>query len=215
MLFDHHIHSKYSCLDSMSEIDDIIERARKNGLGAIAISDHDTIEGSLKAAKKSSKLIVIPSMEISSLGGHIIGLGINKRVEGELSAKETVKRIHGLGGLAIAAHPYDTVRRGVGDLCYRLEFDAIEINGHCLYGNHTAEEVARKSGKPLVGGSDAHSLDGIGAICTEIEGESAEEILENIKKGNCRVIYKRNKLALKGSILADKITRRYKLRKRS
>ena len=209
MLFDLHIHSKYSSLDSVTEIEDIIESAKRVGMGAIAISDHDVIEGSLKAAKLSSKeLIIIPSMEISSLDGHIIGLGIRELVRRDLPAAETVERIHALGGLAIAAHPYDTLRRGVGDLSWKTGFDAIEVNGHCLYGNSRAEGEAKKHGKPVVGGSDAHSANEVGIICTRVDGKSANEILGNIRKGLCNPVYKRNLVSLKTSVLAGKLSRR-------
>ena len=209
MLFDHHIHSSYSVLDSSSGVEDIIKTAREIGLGAIAVSDHDAIEGSLMATRLAPKgLIVIPSMEISSADGHIVGLGIREKVERYLPAKETVDRIHKLGGLAIAAHPYDTVRHGVGDLCWKLPFDAIEINGHCLYGNGKAERIAAKHKKPLVGGSDAHSIGEIATICTDVEGKDAKEVLENIKKGRCKVVYRKNLVSLKASILTGKVSRR-------
>jgi len=209
MFFDLHIHSKYSYLDSVAEIGDIIKVAKKAGMGAIAISDHDAIEGSLKAAKLSSKeLIIIPSMEISSVDGHIIGLGIKELVKRDMPAAETVEKIHALGGIAIAAHPYDTLRRGVGDLSWKVGFDAVEVNGHCLYGNGKAESEAKKHGKSVVGGSDAHSANEIGIICTRVDGKSAEEILENIKKGLCKPAYKKNPVSLKTSVLAGKISRR-------
>jgi len=215
MLFDYHIHSKYSVLDSRSEIADILKMGKSIGLGAIAISDHDAIEGALKAMIFSSReFIVIPAMEISSQEGHIVGLGLRKAVERDLSAEETVRRIRELGALAIAAHPYDTFRSGVGDLCWKLGFDAIEINGHCLYGNSKAEKAAKEHGIPLVGGSDAHSVDEIGSICTEVNGGSAAEILDAIRCGRCRPVYKKNKASLKASIVVRKLSRKYQKAKR-
>lgn len=209
MLFDLHIHSKYSRLDSASEIEDIIRIAKERGLGAIAISDHDTIEGSLKAAKLSSKeLIIIPSIEICSRDGHVIGLGLTKQVEWGLTTKETVDRVHDLGGLAIAAHPYDHLRSGVGDLCWMVDFDAIEINSHCLYGNSEAKKAAKKHKKPMVGGSDAHSVNEVGAICTEVNGNTVGEILENIKQGKCKPVYMKNFMSLKAATIANKISRK-------
>lgn len=214
MLFDFHIHSKYSVYDSASEIGDIIEKARKKGLGAIAVSDHDEIRGSLEAAKHSGRgLIVITSTEVGSADGHIIALGVKERIEPGLPAEETVRRIHKLDGIAIAAHPYDRLRSGVGDLCWKLDFDAVEINSHCLYGNGDAEEAARKHGKPLVGGSDAHAVSEIGTVCTEVEGRTADEIIGNIKAGRCGVVYTRNLISLKANVLTGKITRRVLRRK--
>jgi predicted metal-dependent phosphoesterase TrpH len=210
MLFDHHIHSKYSESDSVSEIDDIIHAAIELGLDGIAISDHNAIEGSLLASKKSSgKLIILPSTEISSIEGHIVGLGVRKGIEKYLHAEETVELIHKQGGLAIAAHPYDSFRSGVGDLCWKLPFDAIEINGHCLHGNGKAEKAARLHKKPLVGGSDAHVVEGIGAICTELEAEGPKDILDSIREGKCMPVLNKSGVALKASILRQKIARRY------
>ncbi len=213
MLFDHHVHSKYSVRDSRSEINDIIEVAKGTGLGGVSISDHDAIEGSLKASKRSSKeFVIIRSMEVSSLDGHIIALGVKKRVERDMSAKETIDAIHKQGGIAIAAHPYDSFRRGVGDLTFELDFDAIEINGHCLRGNGQAESIAKEHGIPLVGGSDAHSLSGIGAICTSVEGKTSKEVLENIKKGKCHPVQRKHDAILKTEIIIDKI--KYRISKK-
>lgn len=208
MLFDHHVHSKYSVLDSSSEISDIIGAAKERELGGIAVTDHDAIGGSLKAAKLSSgELLIVPGMEVSSLEGHIVGLGIRRLVERDLSAEETVERIHKQGGLAVAAHPYDTFRSGVGDLCWKLDFDAIEVNGHCVYGNGKAKKAAEEHGKPLVGGSDAHTPDDIGTFATEVGGGSAEELLGNIKRGECRVVQRRSSAMWKASVLKGRVSR--------
>jgi predicted metal-dependent phosphoesterase TrpH len=208
MLFDHHIHSRYSYLDSDSDVGDIVSYSEKIGLGGIAISDHNEIQGSVELMGMDTKLIRVPSLEISSADGHIVALGISEIIERDLSAEETIGRIHDKGGLAIAAHPYDTFRHGLKDLCWRLDIDAVEINGHCLYGNSKAKKAAQRHGKPLVGGSDAHSLRDIGAIATEVGGKDAKGILENIKKGECKVVYRRNLASMKASIMADKIVRR-------
>lgn len=215
MIFDLHIHSKYSTLDSMSEIPDIIETARNIGLNGIAVTDHDVIAGSLEALRYSPKdLLIIPGMEVSSLDGHIVALGVRQKIAPDLPAEETVDKIHDVCGIAIAAHPYDKFRHGVRDLCYELDFDAIEINGHCLMGNTKTGKIAKREGKPLTGGSDAHSLNGIGAIATEVEGNSMEEIFDNIRSGLCKPVFGRNKFKHKVSIITDKISRRYGLSRR-
>ncbi len=214
MLFDHHIHSKYSTGESTSEIPDILDVARRVGLGGVAISDHNQIRGSLEAVSRYSThgLVVIPSVEISSSDGHIVGLGLKELVERDLTAEETIEKIHRAGGLAIAAHPYDKFRSGVGDLSWRLEFDAIEINGHCLYGNRKARDMARRHGKPLVGGSDAHALGDIGSVATEVDGNTPGEILQNIQEGRCKAVYRVPPSLLKARVLLDKVQRRYSLR---
>lgn len=78
-----------------------------------------------------------------------------------------------------------------------------------MIGNSQAEKVAREKNRPLVGGSDAHALSGIGTIATESEAGSVDELLENIRKGKCNYVTKKNKVTHKVSIMTDKITRRY------
>jgi hypothetical protein len=65
-----------------------------------------------------------------------------------------------------------------------------------------------------VGGSDAHSLGGIGTIATETEAKSVIELLENIRCGWCNPVFKKNKFRHKVSIVTDKISRRYGLSRR-
>ena len=105
MKFDPHIHSVYSG-DSRSEVIDILIEAEKKGLDAIAISDHNEIEGSRLARSYGGNIIVVPSIEISSDKGHILGLGVDEIIPKGLSAVETVDRIHDAGGLAIVPHPF-------------------------------------------------------------------------------------------------------------
>ena len=59
---DLHIHTNYS-RDGESRIEDIIRRAELIGLDAIAITDHDTIEGARAALTIPTKVIIIPGIE--------------------------------------------------------------------------------------------------------------------------------------------------------
>ncbi|MBN2517595.1 MAG: PHP domain-containing protein [Candidatus Altiarchaeota archaeon] len=210
MIFDLHIHSKYSKFDSVSEVKDIVARAKRIGLDGIAVSDHNEIKGALEALSYSSDdFMVIPATEVSSADGHIVALGVKEIVERDLPAKETIELIHSAGGIAIAAHPYDKFRHGVKDLCWKLDFNAIEINGHCLVGNSQARRIAREKGKPLVGGSDAHAISGIGSITTKVDAKDVDDLLGKISKGECSYVIGKNKLVHKVSIVADKISRKY------
>lgn len=219
MLLDLHIHSKYSVLDSKSDIVDIIAAARKAGLDGIAVTDHNEIKGALEALALAAsalysegqmkRFIVIPGIEVSSIEGHIVCLGVRKRIERDLSAEETIAKVHDMSGIAIAAHPYDRFRDGVRDLCFKLPFDAIEINGHCLWGNSYASKMAREHGKPLVGGSDAHSVNGVGTVTTEVRADpTIEAVLGAIRAGQCKPVVRKNRLSHKASILTDKIARK-------
>jgi len=201
--FDIHIHSNYS--DGANSVGEIVKHAKKIGLDGIAITDHNEIEGSLRAMEfDSAELGVIPGIEVSSKEGHIVGLGVEEVVYSDLSAEETVKRIHELGGLAIAVHPYDRIRQGVGDLIYELDFDAVEIyNGHTMSVTKCPEDVMGGLKIPAVCGSDAHCLDEIGMAVIKVNGDPLEairngdvKIEEHIKKRRILRNYFRKRMGL-------------------
>ncbi len=188
---DLHIHSKHSN-DGFEEVSNIFKTAKEKGIDCIAITDHNSVAG-LKEAKKLAKkhkIILIPGVEVTSKDGDIIGLGVEKNIPRDLSAEDTIEKIHELGGLAIAAHPYGNLLHGnvLRDKVKRLKFDAIEvINGRSPMQNKKATDAAESFLIPKVAGSDAHILDEIGNAYTIIEGKTPKQILENIKKGKTKV----------------------------
>ncbi|MEM2918362.1 MAG: PHP domain-containing protein [Candidatus Altiarchaeota archaeon] len=201
-IFDIHIHSNYS--DGVNSPEEIVRYAKKIGLSGIAITDHNEIRGSLKAMKFQDKNFnVIPGIEISAIEGHILALYVKEKISALLSAEETIEIIHKLGGIAIAAHPYDFFRGGVRDLIFKLKFDAIEIeNGHTLYSTKKPSEI-KKSNLPLVGGSDAHSLDEIGSVSILVPEN--ENLVDAIKNNSVEILSKRSKIKTIGNFLKRRI----------
>lgn len=188
MKIDTHIHSKYS-KDSITPLEDIIKYSQKIGLNAIAITDHDEIEGTWAIKKLEHKgLILIPGEEVSSTKGHIVALGITDYIKPLQTPEETIDQIHDNAGIAIAAHPYCYYRSGLGDIVRSLAIEAMETkNSRFIFGvsNLIAKKVSDKNRIPEIGASDAHFVKGIGRCYTEIpECDSVDEIIKNIKKGN-------------------------------
>jgi len=67
---DMHYHSRFS--DSYTRIQTIIKKARKKSMG-VSVTDHNAIEGSLKASKYAQDVMAIPGIEVSSMEGpHIL-----------------------------------------------------------------------------------------------------------------------------------------------
>src|SRR3972149_956024 len=120
---DLHVHTTYS-MDSIITPKDLVFYAKKRGLTAIAVTDHNQVEGARKIAAETDFLI-IPGTEVTSLGGHIVGLNVNEIVPRGLSADETVDRIHDAGGVAIACHPFALFKGSVGKHV-SSKFDAVE-----------------------------------------------------------------------------------------
>jgi predicted metal-dependent phosphoesterase TrpH len=78
---DMHVHSFYS--DGSMSPDEIIESAGKNGVGVLAVADHNVIGGSLIIKEKCEKngIKFIPAVEIDSIeketNFHILAYGFN------------------------------------------------------------------------------------------------------------------------------------------
>jgi len=184
MRIDLHVHTAYS-MDGHCTIKDAIRSAKAKGLDGFAIADHNTVAGHKEAKKLSEKgFIIIPSIEVSSSGGHIVGLGVSEDIPRDLSPEETVEKIKGQGGLAIAAHPFAPGRNP--SMIYRAKFDAMEvINSRAIFpSNNLARRFAERNKIPGVGGSDAHHCYDIGLAYTNLNCEmSVDSICSKIRKG--------------------------------
>lgn len=185
---DIHVHTNHS-YDSIIKPEEVVFYAEKRGLDGVAITDHDKIDCALKMARKTNFLI-IPGIEISSLNGHVLGLNIQEPIPKGLSADETVDRIHGLGGIAVACHPISLFKGSLGERT-SSKFDAVEvINASAFPFNYSvkhSQKIASRLGKAKVGGSDAHYGPEIGCAYTLVYAESeVEEIVKSISKGLCQ-----------------------------
>jgi hypothetical protein len=194
---DLHMHT--NCSDGWPSPVELVDHvSRSSGLSVIAVTDHDTIEGALRASDRASKiggrLEVIVGEEVSSRDGHIVGLFLERRVRPGMSAAATVHAIHDQGGLAVAVHPFWRTQRrvrggpvhGVGWLAAELDFDAIEVEnatpGFYLF-NQLARRMNTGVGAAELGGSDAHILDAVGRAYTEFHGRTAKALRTAITKG--------------------------------
>ncbi len=174
---DPHVHSDGS-YDAYDPVDMLLEQAADIGLDGIVITDHDTIEESLKAAKMAPEygLIGIPGVEVSSRHGHVLAIGVEEMPAVGAPLGETVQEIRELGGVAIVAHPFQFTRHGARKK-HITDGDAIEVYNSWLftgYRNRRAMTFAKNRGYPQIGSSDAHSMTLVGRAYTEIEIDPAE-----------------------------------------
>ena len=187
MLVELHCHTRYS--DGLASVEEIILKAARE-LGAIAITDHNTLAGYKVAKKLKMEVILIPGAEISSQDGHILALGIGENIEPHMPALDTIDAIHGQGGIAIAAHPFGGFTRpGINDSDIAKCMDAIEVlnGGTFMKQNNQAFALARKLKKPKVSGSDAHLLKNVGRFAFSIDTNDIDGILNSIKKGKVKL----------------------------
>jgi predicted metal-dependent phosphoesterase TrpH len=188
VMADLHVHSIYS-KDSVITPKDIVYYSKKRGLNAVAVTDHNNIEGAWKIAKETDFLI-IPGMEVSSRDGHIVALNVSRLISSGLSADETVEQIHEANGVAIACHPHAYFKGSLRQYV-SAKFDAIEvINARAFPFKRSvkmAEKSAARFGLSRVAGTDAHYGPQIGSGYTVIDAEpNVDAVSKAIVAGRCQ-----------------------------
>jgi predicted metal-dependent phosphoesterase TrpH len=167
---DLHMHTSWS-YDCAVDPAELVDHAEAEGLGAIAVTDHNAFGGALAAAAaaRGRDLVVIPGEEVKTDGqGEVIGLFLEREVPRGLSFADTIAAIREQGGLVYLPHPFDrmhaipdpaTLHRHLADI------DVLEVyNARLLFEaqNEEAFRFARKYDLTMGAGSDAHVLQGVG-----------------------------------------------------
>ena len=209
---DLHVHSVYSG-DSINTIDVIVNTLREKGFQGYAIADHDTIKGNEEALTRNGGLVIVPALEVSSKGAHILALDPTESVKVGLSAAETVDLIHNQGATAVLAHPFGFPRSWVrmNQVC-EAGFDAIEVANSAQipysYIRDLNRGLADKLSLPYTGGSDSHIPETLGRAFTVVDTPSTDlnDIIKSIKDGRTEVYGK-------GITIRERIL--HKIRKKS
>jgi predicted metal-dependent phosphoesterase TrpH len=189
---DLHVHSQAS-RDSRSTCEQIVRAARRRGLDRVAITDHNSIAGALKARELAPELIIVGE-EIATSAGEVIALFLSEPVPRGLTPTETVRRVHAQGGIAGVSHPMENFRREamreeallelIGELDFLEVFNARVLD---MRVNQRAARLAQERGLPGSSGSDAHTPGEIGRAWVEIPPfTNAAEFLVALRAGQVR-----------------------------
>jgi predicted metal-dependent phosphoesterase TrpH len=167
---DLHMHTSHSH-DCSIEPAALVAHAEAEGLGAIAVTDHNALAGGLEAADlaRGRELIVIAGEEIKTdRDGEVIGLFLQEEIPRGLSFADTVAAIREQEGVVYVPHPFDRMHAipAPATLHRHLpEIDVLEVyNARLLFDAYNVEALrfARKYGLLAGAGSDAHVLQGVG-----------------------------------------------------
>jgi predicted metal-dependent phosphoesterase TrpH len=202
--FDIHIHTKIFSDCSFIEPADLIQRAVRSGLHGIALTEHgvrwpDEKFDGLRRLADPHGLILINGQEIlaasakNGMEGEFLVFGLKKTLAGTFPAAELAERVHGEGGILIAAHPFKLYRGGkhhyygAGNLIYELPLDALELYhpGHNERALAKVRKAMEELGLPGTGSSDAHKIFEVGSFVTFFENEvrGEEDFLREIRGG--------------------------------
>jgi len=165
---DVHVHTRYSG-HSILKVEDVARIAKKRCLDAVAITDHDAIEGAVELSKVFPTIV---AEEVSSDEGDVIGLFLREKVE-KGPALDVMDKIRAQGALVMIPHPFDTLRKeALMNEELVLKGDIIEIfNSRVVrqQDNERARKFAVDRNLPMIVGSDAHTSVEIGRSFIEID----------------------------------------------
>jgi PHP domain/Glycosyltransferase Family 4 len=186
---DLHMHTDHSH-DCATPVEVLLATAREQGLGAIAVTDHNEISGALEASKQAEEagVKVIVGEEVKTAGqGEVIGLFLEEKIPRGLSLENTVAEIKRQGGLVYVPHPFDRMH-AVPDYEHVLaildDVDAIEIyNPRVAIGsfNEEAQRFAAKYRIIAGAGSDSHVAQGLGSVRIRMRDfDGPQEFLQSL-----------------------------------
>ena len=182
MLIDLHVHSHHTRGCTLAPRD-VLRKAKEAGLDGVVFTDLNTLDGleEFRTAGREEGVLALCGVEIATDHGHYLcyfpdpaKIPAPPQVFGSATpwpVREVLAKVRELGGVVVAAHPYDkTVERPSGDFIFTLDgLSAIEgLNVHRKGPtNDLAVEAADHMNLPCTGASGASSsLDEVGKAAT-------------------------------------------------
>jgi predicted metal-dependent phosphoesterase TrpH len=189
ILCDLHMHTEHSH-DCAVPVETLLDYAEAQGLGAIAVTDHNVFTGAQEAVElaRHRRLTVIPGEEVKTDAGEVIGLFLEQEIPRGMSMGDTIAAIREQNGVVYLPHPFDrlhTIPEAQSLHRHLAEIDVFEVyNARLLFEgfNDEALRFARKYNLTMGAGSDAHVLQGVGTGLVRMRAfETPEEFLISLR----------------------------------
>lgn len=187
---DLHIHTLAS--DGVSNVAEILAAAERAGLDVVAITDHERIDAGYAARAMAEarglRVQVVLGEEISTRGGHLLALFIERRIKPWGSLRSSIAQVHEQGGLAIVAHPLipyplcasaASIRRLLEESDTAFHPDGAEAFNPTTAGMRwgaRAPAFVEEVGLAALGSSDAHRAEDVGKAVTTFAGSTADDL---------------------------------------
>lgn len=196
---DMHIHTEKSP-DSRTPLADIAKSLLEKGLNCAVVTDHDTF--GIDDVTVIDGVTFIPGVEFTTDRGHLLGVFMSGFEKPSYNGKkcnfvEAAEIIHKYGGLCILAHPYEYTQKTVDEISRSVRsaasfLDGIEaFNCRAVNKRHNANDLARSIANelmmPVSCGSDGHMPAEYGMAYIEAEGESVQDIKDEIIAGRIKM----------------------------
>ncbi len=201
MTIDLHVHTSDASPCSSAPVDALIEEAKRIGLDAICLTDHNVVWDleQVEDLRQRHGFLVLRGNEITTDQGDMIVFGLHRDIKGVIKLEELRAEVSKFDGFMIVAHPFrGFLTFGIGQLGLTPEkamarplfasVDAIEVlnSKSTAKENDFAAKVAAGLHLPATGGSDAHEVSEVGIFATRFRRVIQDErgLVEALKAGD-------------------------------
>lgn len=189
MKVEFHCHTIYS-RDSLSSLEDVLKKCDERGVERLAITDHNTIRGALRAQEMDPQRVIVGEEIVTREGGEILALFVKEEVPRGLPAVEAMRRLKEQDAFISLSHPFDYGRHGWTRAMLEKvlpDLDAVEVFNARTLSPEMNRRAARFAAEyELAGtvGSDAHFVLEVGQTTMALPAfNSAAELREVIWQG--------------------------------
>jgi hypothetical protein len=198
---DLHAHTTFS--DGLLSPIDLVTQARRRGLDAFAVTEHNLLFPA-KVARAWSRLVggppVLLGEEVTTGRYHLLAIGIESRVPARQPIDDVIADIHAQGGLAFAAHPVGRFQAALVPV--RSSLDGSEVAHPLMYGDRGTgfrwtqmrdwyrDTRAEGLHPTAIGSSDYHGFSMLGLCRTLVfaKGDDEAAVLEALHAGRTVVL---------------------------
>ena len=192
---DLHVHTVYSG-DSLITPKRLVDALQAHSfLKAVAVTDHNTMEGYHLVAKLASAydgILILPGIEAMTPQGEVLIIGTDERPPMPSTPEELIEFAADRNAVSIIPHPF-RAPSGLGDYARHLKPTAIEVYNPTAMPiqNRMALQLAKEMNLPQVAASDAHNIEEVGVAYTKIDAaQNMDDVLKAIKNGQTQPIQK-------------------------
>lgn len=208
--FDLHVHTIHGSSDSGLSPKELVVEAERIGLDGVCLAEHGGGWNELMVEKEFglSNLIVVTALEVTTELGHVIAVGLNTHAPGIHKIDTLRQVVDDAGGVLISAHPlrnfFNAPPYNV-NLLYKdwplppvtpeqasrhelfdyVDFIEVTNGANSDEENKFTLEIANLLSMPGTGGSDSHSVQGIGKSLTIFHDKISDQssFIEALKSG--------------------------------
>lgn len=190
-----HVGAEEPPYDCNVSVRDQLEQARREGLDAIFVTNHNTLSGydALRECRNSHEkfrhMAVYPAEEITTdTGAHVLAYGVCQEIPPGLPLDQILDAVRDQGAVSSAPHPFsimDAVRQDAA------KCDMIEVfnsNNVDTISNARAFQFAADHSMTGVAGSDSHVLSTVGRCVNLVDSQNnLDDMLRSMKRGRVTI----------------------------